>query len=533
MKNEDEKIRISKSSFREWLEKLQQESWQLELLISGFALFAIWEARVLVDGYENYLTINRGGGGQWTGIILGSFSWLLRIGWRIFFFNLLIHVLARGLWIGAIGLRYVSADIDYDYFNYADNFTNFLKKNVGDFDDYIERLERFSSVIFAYTFLLFFIFLSLILYNIEAFALFNLFEDNREIGIFIILFFGFLGLIALIDFITMGGIKKIKEKHIARGYFIFYRIFSVMTLSFLYRPLLYNFWDEKYTRRLFLISIPYIFLLTYLSKISAVAYPHFPLHQHYQIQEKITYEYHYYDDERALAETRKKGIFRKKHPILGISLPSIELKGNYGWFFLRTYPKDANWLKKEKQLTPYRESGLVVDGWTDEVQDTLLNNLEEQRSTASTALIAQRVDLRRKIKNKEIEQLDAGLLEESGQFIIDEAYWKTKEDSLNRYWWDKKQEYKLDKLKKLNNSLLELATIEIDNIPYNDSCECKFYIHPNLGEKGLRCYFPMKNLAEGSHLLYLSRKEFYGNEEHIREAFYDHHVPFYKINKDF
>ena len=32
-------------SFSQWLEKLQQESWQLELIISGIALFGIWEAR--------------------------------------------------------------------------------------------------------------------------------------------------------------------------------------------------------------------------------------------------------------------------------------------------------------------------------------------------------------------------------------------------------------------------------------------------------------------------------------------------------
>jgi hypothetical protein len=34
----------SKSVFKEWLEKLQQESWQLELLISGFVAFGIYSA---------------------------------------------------------------------------------------------------------------------------------------------------------------------------------------------------------------------------------------------------------------------------------------------------------------------------------------------------------------------------------------------------------------------------------------------------------------------------------------------------------
>ena len=33
------------------------------------------------------------------------------------------------------------------------------------------------------------------------------------------------------------------------------------------------------------------------------------------------------------------------------------------------------------------------------------------------------------------------------------------------------------------------------------------------GEKGLRCYFPMKNLEEGPHLLHLERKKFYGNKK--------------------
>jgi len=331
-KDENDKIRISKPAFTEWLEKLQQESWQLELLISGFALFAIWESRTMIDGYENYLAVNRDGGRQ-LNLLFSSFSWLLSISWRIFFFNLLIHVLARGLWIGAIGLRYVSSDIDYEYFDYADIFTDFLKRRVGEFDDYIERLERFSSVIFAYTFLLFFVFLSLILFFAETFALLTFIDDPSLGGVIGLLIF-FMGLIALIDFLTMGGIKKIKEKNIAKIYFVFYRIFSFLTLSFLYRPLLYNFWDEKYTRRLFLFSIPYILLLTLLPNVGSTPYPFYPEHTHYANKTgEMRYEYHFYDDERALEQSRKKGIFREKHSIFRISLPSIELSGSYGRFF--------------------------------------------------------------------------------------------------------------------------------------------------------------------------------------------------------
>jgi hypothetical protein len=533
MKNENEKIHLSKASFKDWLEKLQQESWQLELLISGFALFAIWEARVLVDSYQNYLTINRNGFNGIAGIMSGAFSWLINIGWRIFFFNLLIHVLARGLWIGTIGLRYVSNDIDYDYFNYADNFTNYLKKNVGNFDDYIERLERFSSVIFAYTFLLFFIFLSLNLYFIETFAIINYINNPGIGGIFIIIFL-FLGLIAFIDFITMGGIKKIKEKNIAKVYFVFYWIFSVLTLSFLYRPLLYNFWDEKYTRRLFLISLPYIFLLTFIPKIDFYSYPYFPNYHSNNESEKFIYEHHYYDDERILAQERKRSIFRGKHAIIGVSLPSIELSGNYNRFFIRSYPSDAKWIKKNKKITPYHEEGLVIQGWNNQKKNSFLSNLDSLESAQKVVLLNERFSLRKKINAKEITAVQAGIIDNNGKLEIDEQFWKEKEDSIKQIWWDKKMNYNIDRVKKLNNSLLELTTIKIDGIDFKDSCDCKMYIHPNMGEKGLRCYFPMKSLKEGAHLLHVNRKFFSEKKNSEMEEYYrDYYIPFYKIIKDY
>jgi len=121
--------------------------------------------------------------------------------------------------------------------------------------------------------------LSLILFLVEIFSIVLIFDNQAVSGLIILLFF-VLGLLVLIDFLTMGGIKKIKEKHIAKTYFVIYRIYSLLTLSFLYRPLLYNFWDEKYTRRLFLISIPYIFLLFFVQEIEAEAYPYFPNFNH-------------------------------------------------------------------------------------------------------------------------------------------------------------------------------------------------------------------------------------------------------------
>ena len=148
----------NKSFFSEWLEKLQQESWQLELLISGLALFGIYESQDLLIELRMYVQSNSEG---MTKVSQNFFIGILGVGWKIFFINLLIHVILRGLWIGAIGLRYVSQDIDYEALNYSEYFTQMLKNRVGAFDDFIEKLEKICSVLFAYTFLLFLLFFSL------------------------------------------------------------------------------------------------------------------------------------------------------------------------------------------------------------------------------------------------------------------------------------------------------------------------------------------------------------------------------------
>ncbi|MEM1122726.1 MAG: hypothetical protein AAGJ18_19940, partial [Bacteroidota bacterium] len=292
------------------------------------------------------------------------------------------------------------------------------------------------------------------------------------------------------------------------------------------------FWDEKYTRRLFLISIPYMLLLFFIPKVESNALPFFPLHQHNGVQERVTYEYHYYDDERTARQERKKGIFRQKHPIDGISLPSVELTGNYGRFFLRSYASDAKYLEDELRIPPYKESGLVIKGWTDDKEDKQLQSLDSLRSNEMVALIKERTELRRKLKKNEITQIQLGVVRENGLFEFDSLFWQQKEDSIQQIWTKKKKDYQLANLKKLNKSLLDLATITIDGVSFNDSCECKFYVHPNMEEKGLRCYFPLKGLTEGPHMLRLKRKEFYGNKAQ-KEHYVDYHVPFYKIQKDF
>lgn len=250
-------------SFKNWLNKLQQESWQLELLISGFAIFGLIN---LQEYALNQLAQNYQYGNIYKIGFLASVTPIV----FILLFNLIFHVLLRGLWIGALGLRYVSGDIDYDNLNYSKKFSSYLKKKVGSFDRYISRLEDYCSVMFAISFLMVFYVLGLALLIIIFYIgtyYFNLYEGFLSdvvytIGNIIGVIFLLGALLTFIDFITQGLLKR--KNWVSKIYFPFYKVFSYLTLSFLYRPLIYNFLDNTFGKRITLLLFP-LYLIIFLS----------------------------------------------------------------------------------------------------------------------------------------------------------------------------------------------------------------------------------------------------------------------------
>ncbi|MFA7274573.1 MAG: hypothetical protein WC044_11940 [Crocinitomicaceae bacterium] len=241
------------NAFKKLLERLQEDSWQLELLISGFAIFGLFYAlepirhKLYVASFDqNQAFVNL--------FVIVYFAL------QVLIFNLLLHVVSRGLWIGSLGLRYVFGEIDYDQLKYSELFTNYLKKKVGSFDDYIAKLENFCSIIFAVSFLLVFYIFSffIVVFLLNAFN--ASIPDWALIPIRIL--FGivaFGAILVVIDFFTQGSLKK--GKRISKIYFPFYWFYSLLTLSFLYRPLIYNLLDNKLGRRVSFVLIPFYVLV--------------------------------------------------------------------------------------------------------------------------------------------------------------------------------------------------------------------------------------------------------------------------------
>lgn len=250
--------------FKKLLDSLQQQSWELELIISGFAIFGLFTAyeplRIGVEYAQNDQQIY-----QFVLLIVAF------IACSILLFNLLLHVVLRGLWIGALGLRYVSGDIEFDTFKYHNRFKNYLKKKIVSFDRYIANLENYCSVLFAISFLLIFHVLGLTLIILSISLVGNFVIDNDKlpnwasngIGIPLVVFISVGTVLTFLDFITQGLLKR--NKWVSKLYFPFYWVFSFLTLSFLYRPLVYNFLDNSFGKRIIFLLTPIYILILVLS----------------------------------------------------------------------------------------------------------------------------------------------------------------------------------------------------------------------------------------------------------------------------
>ncbi|MGK0364303.1 MAG: hypothetical protein ACI85O_001360 [Saprospiraceae bacterium] len=156
-----------------------------------------------------------------------------------------------------------------------------------------------------------------------------IFEDSenvKNIGSYIIKFITgillFSALLHLIDFIFIGFFKK--KKILAKIYYPFYRLYNLFSFSFLYRPVYYNFIDNKYGRNYVKVIIPYLIILLVLSggiNIGELKYiPDYGKGVNW-IQSD------YYDDTRI--EENGESLS------LSVSLPSMHIKENFLPVFLR------------------------------------------------------------------------------------------------------------------------------------------------------------------------------------------------------
>lgn len=342
----------TKDQIGDWLNKLERESWQLELLVSAFTIFLLIQATISFEGFITDLEYQYNlRSGQYSMLYL--FIGLLFKSLEALTFCLIAHLMLRGFWIGTIGLRSVQSKINFSDLNYNEFFTEKLKKRVISLDQLVIKLDEICSVIFAFAFLVISILLAfglyLIFFGLIAVILnfiSDLTPESFDIVILItalILFPIILltGVIYMLDYFTLGFFKKLKW--FAKVYYPFYRLYNIITLSVLSRSI-YYYMISKFSKKRIRLIYSLVGFLLFFSLI-------FQFDQHQYYPERLneeTVSANYYDDQRPSDDY-----------IYGASISSDYVDKPYFRVFLRYDAVDNNRISKFcEDFTPMKEDGL-------------------------------------------------------------------------------------------------------------------------------------------------------------------------------
>ena len=312
-------------------------------------------------------------------------------------------------------------------------------------------------------------------------------QDAIAVGGLLALFFLLLGAIVFIDLISLGALKKIKDKRVSAVYFYIYRFISFITLSFLYRPLLYNFIDNSYTRKLFYLSLPYIFIVMGGYKIiENNPNPYLP-DKNLLLSKGLTIDDYYYDDLRNIKLQEFPNEERKinKQTLKVISLKEFNIDSNNSSIFIRLDKNMVKLVELDSTISPFKKPGLSIRWWfnREKIEDKTVLATKSGKEKELSTLINERKQLKKeKNKNNEI-----------------------KIDSLNKLiaqrtkFWEEKINMASDiHLQNIQKKYLENISLYIDDAKVELN-QCFYYTHPHFKELGLKCFFDTDTLAKGIH----------------------------------
>jgi hypothetical protein len=223
-------------SIPDWLKNLQENSWELELLVSGGAVFTLIQ---LPEYFWNWITALR------IQTSLPGFSLFLIcgiLGIKILTNGFILHLILRAYWLAMVCLNFVfPSGINPKTAKHRFPFKNL--HNQGDLKNLIMKVDKvcglvifcsISSAILLLCILFAFGILILLMVQLES----SSFDFAGEVtGILAAVFFG-LGVLYILDLFSLGILRKIKL--LSFLVFPFFRLFDFLTFrSFYQRPLVF------------------------------------------------------------------------------------------------------------------------------------------------------------------------------------------------------------------------------------------------------------------------------------------------------
>ncbi|WP_299682560.1 hypothetical protein [uncultured Tenacibaculum sp.] len=247
---------------KQWLQRLKDESWEAELLVSAVAIFGTFKLFGIIGWLTN----------KFIDIISPDlyFSAYMVVFFGLFAISILasmfvIHFSLRAYWIGLVGLNSVFPDYSIKDSAYSKIYTEKMLKILPKLKDSIEKVDELCSVIFsvAFTFLLIYSYFSF-LASIYILT-YNAFSDTIP-SIYLLIPLFILGILFVLQmFLSIyANLKNNKEKSELQIFtFKVNKFVSMVTFGPLYKSILQvsmifgsNFKKKK---RLALLMLVFIF----------------------------------------------------------------------------------------------------------------------------------------------------------------------------------------------------------------------------------------------------------------------------------
>jgi hypothetical protein len=236
---------MSEKQIENSIKKLFKQNSELEVLLSAAVIFAALSLNDTIIKWINIALNNNISGGS-TGLIFLAIVGLYMS--TILPISIVIHFVLRVYWLSLVGIRSAFDDKEISTERFNGYFQSRIEK-YSSLEHQINRIDKISSSIFAFTFLVLFAFVFAFGVLILIIAAINLLPFN--LGYLVVV----IALLGVIDFFSFGWFKSINHSWFRKIYVPFYWMFSILTLSFLYRGLYYGL-TGYVNRKLLMVGLP-------------------------------------------------------------------------------------------------------------------------------------------------------------------------------------------------------------------------------------------------------------------------------------
>ena len=221
----------NKNSLPKWIKKIQQQSWQIEILIaSGLIIFLYniphYLFNFLIDYEESALPR-----AEPVILFFGAFIFS-----RALLLGFVATLFLRALWLAFLGINFAFPDgINFQKLSYSEFFKEKIEKSKT-ISERIISLEKICSLTYSITIMVtlftagMFVLLTVLYYGLYYLA--PSFYDNPNNGI-ILLILIFLMMLGIVDWFFFGKMKRFKL--ISQIYYPLYKLFHWFTLSSFYQ----------------------------------------------------------------------------------------------------------------------------------------------------------------------------------------------------------------------------------------------------------------------------------------------------------